>query len=52
MARVRADDAATLHVLTDLSSSPIGRPGAVARGADDLLSWRMTSLQRSEYSSG
>ena len=39
MARVRADDAASLAVLTDLSASPIGRSGTVSRGAEGLLRW-------------
>ena len=40
MARVHADDAATLAMLTDLSASPIGRGGFVSRGSDDLLIWK------------
>jgi acetyl-CoA C-acetyltransferase len=40
MARVHADDAATLAMLTDLSASPIGRSGFVSRGSDDLLIWK------------
>jgi acetyl-CoA C-acetyltransferase len=39
MARVRADDAASLGALTKLDVSPIGRSGSVARGADGLLNW-------------
>lgn len=37
MGRVRADDARTLAVLTELDSTPIGRAGTVARGDDGLL---------------
>jgi hypothetical protein len=43
MARVRADDAASLGLLTDLSASPIGRSGSVSRGSDGLLSWTLAS---------
>jgi acetyl-CoA C-acetyltransferase len=41
MARVRADDAAGLAVLTNLDISPIGRSGQVRRGDDGLLYWTM-----------
>ena len=41
LARVRPDDLTTLAMLTDLSSTPIGRGGTVSRGADELLEWRM-----------
>jgi acetyl-CoA C-acetyltransferase len=39
MARVRADDAASLAVLTDPAVTPIGRTGVVSRGSDGLSSW-------------
>lgn len=39
MARVVASDERSLQVLTDLSATPIGRNGAVSRGADNLLNW-------------
>jgi acetyl-CoA acetyltransferase len=39
MARVRADDAASMALLTDQAASPIGCTGHVARGSDGLLSW-------------
>jgi acetyl-CoA acetyltransferase len=39
MARVRADDTASVGVLTNLDTSPIGRSGRVRRGADGLLTW-------------
>jgi hypothetical protein len=39
MARVRADDTASVGVLTNLDTSPIGRSGRVRRGADGLLNW-------------
>jgi acetyl-CoA C-acetyltransferase len=39
MARVRRDDAASLSVLTNLDTSPIGRSGHVRRDADGLLNW-------------
>jgi acetyl-CoA C-acetyltransferase len=41
MARVRADDVATLTQLTRLDSTPVGDPGEVTRGADGLLYWRL-----------
>ena len=41
MARVRADDAASLASLSASSASPIGLTGRVERGADSLLSWRV-----------
>jgi hypothetical protein len=41
MARVRADDAASLAVLTNLDISPIGRSGQVRRSDDGLLHWTM-----------
>lgn len=42
MARVRADDAWTLSMLTDLDSTPVGRDGEVARGDDGLLIFAAT----------
>ncbi|HEY5755238.1 MAG TPA: hypothetical protein VIU34_05415 [Steroidobacter sp.] len=42
MARVPASDSASLQVLTDLSTTPIGRVGQVTRGADNLLNWTVT----------
>ncbi|MGH8177924.1 MAG: acetyl-CoA acetyltransferase [Steroidobacter sp.] len=41
MARVRAEDAASLGTLTDLAICPIGRAGLVSRGADELLTWKI-----------
>jgi hypothetical protein len=41
MARVRADDAATLRMLMDPDASPVGSAGSVAAGADGLLTWRL-----------
>jgi acetyl-CoA C-acetyltransferase len=41
MARVRADDAATLAQLTRLDSTPVGGAGRVSRGDDGLLYWRL-----------
>ncbi|TGE02289.1 acetyl-CoA acetyltransferase [Methylobacterium nonmethylotrophicum] len=39
LARVPATDRATLGVLTDLDSSPVGREGALRRAPDGLLDW-------------
>jgi acetyl-CoA C-acetyltransferase len=39
MARVPAEDAASLAVLTNLSTSPVSRIGTVSRGPDGLLIW-------------
>jgi hypothetical protein len=42
MARVRADDAATLAQLTNPDSTPVGGDGEVSRGGDGLLYWRVS----------
>lgn len=42
MARVPASDSASLQVLTDTSSTPVGRAGQVIRGMDNLLHWTVT----------
>uniref|UniRef100_Q07QY4 Putative acetyl-CoA acetyltransferase n=1 Tax=Rhodopseudomonas palustris (strain BisA53) TaxID=316055 RepID=Q07QY4_RHOP5 len=41
LARVRADDAATLARLTDLNRSPVGAHGAISTAADGILEWRI-----------
>ncbi len=40
LARVRADDAATLARLTDMERTPIGAGGPIRRADDGLLEWR------------
>jgi acetyl-CoA acetyltransferase len=42
MARVAPTDSSSLQVLTNLSTTPIGRVGQVTRGADNLLYWTVT----------